>query len=616
MRAAIVMTTRLKLAQKTFETQHIYKSDEEARACFPSAEPLFKKQQHLSQEPMNIRCSNRIPSLRLVSAAAFLFFSIPSPRAELATGRQGMAATVHPLATEAALAAMRKGGNAVDAAVAAALTLGVVDGHNSGIGGGCLMLLRLANGSILALDGRETAPAAATRDMFIRAGQADPRLSQTGALAVGVPGSLAVYDYVLKRHGKFSLKTHLEAAARTAENGFALSPSYAECLAATAAELKQFPAARAIFLRSDGQPWVAGDLLKQPNLARSYRAIAQEGIAWFYGGTFARSVDEWMRLNGGILRAADFQAYRMKLREPLRTTYHQCEIVGFPPPSSGGVHVAQILNILEPFNVRTMPPSSAEFIHVTAEAMKLAFADRAFWLGDSDFSPVPRGLFSKEYARTLAGQIRLDRVTQVHQHGTPADAPQNIIGKHTTHFSTADAAGNWVACTATINTSFGSKVVVPGTGILLNNQMDDFSIQPGTANFYGLVGADANAIAPGKRPLSSMSPTIVLKEGRPILAVGAAGGPTIISQTLLAILNTIDFGMPLDQALAQPRFHHQWKPDELVIESRANPEAIREIEKRGHKVRLVEALGATQAVGVDGKKDELVGVHDPRVDGR
>ena len=565
---------------------------------------------------MNLKSSHNRSALRLLEVVAFCCFFIHSPCAELATGRRGVAATVHPLATEAALATMMKGGNAVDAAVAAALTLGVVDGHNSGIGGGCLMLLRLANGSILALDGRETAPAAATRDMFIRAGQADSRLSQTGALAVGVPGSLAVYDYVLKRHGKFSLKTHLEAAARIAESGFALNRSYAERLSDTAAELKQFPASRATFLRPDGQPWAAGEVLKQPDLARSYRAIAQEGIAWFYGGSFATSVEEWMRQNGGILRAADFQAYRMKLREPLRTTYRQCGVVGFPPPSSGGVHVAQILNILESFDLKALSPSAPDFIHVVAEAMKLAFADRAFWLGDSDFVGVPRGLFSKEYARTLAGQIRLDRVTSVLQHGTPADARQNLIGKHTTHFSTADADGNWVACTATINTSFGSKVVVPGTGILLNNQMDDFSIQPGTANFFGLVGADANAIAPGKRPLSSMSPTLVLRGGSPVLAVGAAGGPTIISQTLLPILYTTDFRMPLDEALAQPRFHHQWKPDELKIEKRVGAEAIRELEKRGHKVSLVEAFGATQGVGVDGKQDHLVGAHDPRVEGK
>ena len=539
-----------------------------------------------------------------------------SLRAEGVVAARGVVATVHPLATRAAVQAMEKGGNAMDAIVAAALTLGVVDGHNSGLGGGCLLLARLANGTVLALDGREMAPSAARRDMFVRDGQADPRLSQSGALAAGVPGSLAVYDFVLRRHGRFSLKSHLEAAAKIAEEGFALDRTYADRLVGTVEELKRFPGARSIFLRPDGQPRRLGEILKQPDLAKTYRAIGEDGIGWFYGGAFAQSAEVWMRENGGILTVADFQNYRMKLREPLRTTYRECEIIGFPPPSSGGVHVAEILNVLEQFDLRTMTRGSADFIHVTAEAMKLAFADRAYWLGDSDFVSVPRGLISKDYARGLAKRIRLDRTTPVLEHGTPGDADRSVLGKHTTHFSAADAEGNWVACTATINTSFGSKVVVPGTGVLLNNQMDDFSIAAGVANAFGLVGGEANAVAPGKRPLSSMSPTLVLKAGQPILAVGAAGGPTIISQTLLAIIDTVDFGLPLDQALAQPRFHHQWQPDELRMERKVNAEVVRELERRGHQVKLVEALGATQAVGRERGGDKLTGASDPRGEGR
>jgi gamma-glutamyltranspeptidase/glutathione hydrolase len=248
--------------------------------------------------------------------------------------------------------------------------------------------------------------------------------------------------------------------------------------------------------------------------------------------------------------------------------------------------------------------------------MKLAFADRAYWLGDPDFAKVPRGLVSKEYAAGLAKQIDLHRATPVSRHGTPANAGEDIFKRHTTHFSTADAEGNWVACTATINTSFGCKVVVPGTGVVLNNEMDDFSAQPGATNYFGLVGAEANAIAPGKRPLSSMSPTIVLKDGKPILSVGAAGGPTIISQTVLAIIQTIDFGMDPAVALAQPRFHHQWMPDELVIEQRVGDEVLRELEKRGHRLKRVDSLGAAQAVGIDPQGKGLTGAHDPRVDGK
>jgi gamma-glutamyltranspeptidase/glutathione hydrolase len=263
-----------------------------------------------------------------------------------------------------------------------------------------------------------------------------------------------------------------------------------------------------------------------------------------------------------------------------------------------------------------MGAASPDFIHVVAEAMKLAFADRAYWLGDPDFVSVPRGLVAKRYAAELARKIRLDRASRVPEHNTPEAAQKDVFGKHTTHFSTADAEGNWVGCTATINTSFGSKVVIPGTGVVLNNQMDDFSIQPGVSNYFGLVGAEANAVAPRKRPLSSMSPTLVLKDGQPILSVGAAGGPTIISQTVLAIVHRIDFGMDMEEALAQPRFHHQWKPDELKVERRMGAAAIRALQDRGHLVVKVDALGAAQAVAVGTSRKSLVGAHDPRVEGK
>jgi len=535
---------------------------------------------------------------------------------EAASGQTGIVATVQPLATEAAVHALKVGGNAIDAAVAAALTLGVVDGHNSGIGGGCFMLIRLANGRVVALDGRETAPAAATRNLYLRDGKADTDLSQTGALAVGVPGSLAAYDYALTHYGKLSLKTLLLPAAQIAEEGFRINRHYAGVLGDSASELKQFPTARAIFLRRDGSAFKSGDLLKQPDLANTYRAIAERGLDWFYRGPFAQAAGDWMKTNNGILTAGDFQNYQTQLREPVRTTYRGYEILGFPPPSSGGVHVAQILNILENFDLKSMGANSADFVHVVAEAMKLAFADRAYWLGDPDFVAVPRGLIAKEYAAKLARQIKLERATAILQHGTPENAAQNVFGKHTTHFTTADAEGNWVACTATINTSFGSKVVVPGTGVVLNNQMDDFSIQPGVSNFFGLVGAEANAVGPGKRPLSSMSPTIVLKDGQPIFSVGAAGGPTIISQAVLAIIHHIDFGAPVGAALAQPRFHQQWKPDELKIEKRIGEAVMTELKKRGHKLTPVNSLGAAQAIAIDPKTKALVGAPDPRGEGK
>ena len=477
------------------------------------------------------------------------------------TAEHGAVATVDPIATDAAIAAMKKGGNAVDGAVAAGLTLGVVNGYNSGIGGGCFIVIRLANGKFAVIDGREMAPAAAKRDMYLKNGKPDTRASKVGALASGVPGALAAYELAVRQHGKLPLKWHLENAAQIAEDGFKIPSAYARRILATSRDLRRFKDSASILLDDDGKSRRTGELLKQPDLAKTYHAIAKEGIGWFYGGPFAAVTEKWMKANGGIMTARDLANYKPKLRAPVRVNYRGYEIVSMPPPSSGGVHVGQILNILENFDLKKMKPNSADFIHLVTEAMKLAFADRAHWLGDADFVPVPRGLIDKKYAKGLAKRIRMDRVTKVAEHGTPPRSTEDLFNKHTTHFSCADSEGNWVACTATVNTSFGSKVIIPGTGVIMNNEMDDFSIAPGVPNAFGLLGAEANAVAPGKRPLSSMSPTIVLKDGKPILAVGAAGGPTIITQTLLAIIHTIDFGLPIQKALAQPHFHHQWTPD-------------------------------------------------------
>ena len=509
---------------------------------------------------------------------------------------------------------MKKGGNAIDAAVAAGLTLGVVNGYNSGIGGGCFIVARLADGQVITINGRETAPAKAHRDMYLRAGKADTRLSQHGPLASGVPGALAAYARLAKAHGKLPLRFHLETAATVAEEGFAIPAAYAGRIRATARGLKRFPASKALLLKPDGSPKSTGDLLKQPDLARTYRAIAQKGTGWFYGGPFASKTEVWMKKNGGILAARDFADYKTTSPPPVRTTYRGHTILGMQPPSSGGVHVAQILNILEHFDLAKMDSKSADFYHVITEAMKLAFADRAHWLGDPAFAKVPRGLVDKAYAKKLAARIRMNRATPVKTHGTPPRSTDHLYGKHTTHFSCADGEGNWVAITATVNTSFGSKVIIPGTGVIMNNEMDDFSIAPGVPNAFGLIGAEANAVAPGKRPLSSMSPTIVLKDGKPILAVGAAGGPTIITQTLLAIIHTVDFGRPLKEALAQPHFHHQWVPDQIRIEKKVGEKVFAELRLRGHTLKVYDRMGATQAVGLRDGKFEAA--HDPRLKGK
>ncbi|MFP6658918.1 MAG: gamma-glutamyltransferase [Pirellulales bacterium] len=524
------------------------------------------------------------------------------------TGSRGMVATVHPLATEGAVNVMRRGGNAVDGAVAAALILGVVDPQNSGIGGGCFILIRLADGEMIAIDGRETAPAAAHRDMYLRNGQPQQGLSQTGPLAAGTPGALAAYERVVRQYGKTKFKDMILSAAKFAENGFKVSGALAARLKATTATLSRFKASRVAFLKGDSQPYRKGETLKLSDLAATYREVAKFGTAWFYSGPFADQVDRWMKENGGILTAADFKNYRTLRREPVISTYRGLQIVGFPPPSSGGVHVAQILNILENFDLKKM--DDVELMHVVAEAMKLAFADRAHWLGDADFVKVPRGLVDKAYAKRLAQRIDLRRATKVAGHGTPDRWQKDVFKRHTTHISAADAAGNWVAITTTVNTSFGSKVTIPKTGVVLNNQMDDFSIAPGAANAFGLVGAEANAIAPLKRPLSSMSPTVVLKDGRPVMTLGAAGGPTIISQVVLTIVKRVDGDLSLRHAVAHPRIHHQWLPDRLFVESAIPADRVKSLALRGHKASPIPVVGRTQAIGVRG--DKFIGVADPR----
>ena len=555
-----------------------------------------------------------------IAVPSFVFFSMSflvaccTARAELARGERGIVASVHPLASEAGVNAMKNGGNAIDAAVAIALTLGVVDGHNSGIGGGCFMLIRRANGEFVALDGRETAPAAATRDMFLRDGKGDTNLSQTGSLASGVPGALATYAQAVAKYGRKPLADLILPAAKIAEDGFPIDFVYARKLESTAAKLRLFESSKATFFKPDGSVLKSGDVLKQADLAKSYRAIAEHGSDWFYHGAYAQTVAAWMKANGGIMTEADFGKYAVRTRQQFSTMYRGYEIVGLPPPSSGGVHVAEILNILENFDLKAATAPGARH-HLIAEAMKLAFADRAYWLGDPDFVNVPRGLVDKAYARELAKRISPDHTTPVPSHGMPPDAETRLFEKHTTHFSTADAEGNWVACTATVNTSFGSKVIVPGTGILLNDEMDDFSIEPGVPNHFQLVGAEANAVAPHKRPLSSMSPTIVLKDGQPILSLGAAGGPTIISQTVLNLIAILDLGKPLDEALAQPRIHQQWQPDQLRIESSMPADTRAALKKRGHEFFEEKTFGASQAVGRSPDGKGFVGASDPRASG-
>lgn len=532
--------------------------------------------------------------------------------ASLAPARatEGYVASVQPLATQAGLDALKAGGNAIDAAAAVALTLGVVDGHNSGIGGGCFFLARLADGTFVALDGRETAPAKATRDMYLRDGKPEEDLSKTGPLASATPGALAVYAEAVQRHGKLSFAKAFEAGIRHAEDGFAIDRVYAKKLANQATNLALFPASKAIFLKADGSPYLEGETIVQKDLAKSYRKMAKDGTNWFYEGSFPKTVEKYLQANGGILTAKDFREYRIKERTPLITGYRGWTIVGFPPPSSGGVHVAQMLSILEALGPKMPKPGTAEFLHRMTEVMKLAFADRAHWLGDPAFVNVPRGLTNAVYAKELAAKFDPKKATPV-EHGTPPDWQNNSFEKHTTHFCVADAEGNWVSCTATINTAFGSKVVIPGTGILMNNEMDDFAVAPGIPNYFKLVGGEANAIAPGKRPLSSMSPTLVLKDGQVEMAIGGAGGPTIISQVLLGLSYALDAKMKPAEVVSQPRFHHQWSPDQIRIEKSVPADVKEKLKAMGHPLKEEDTFGFSQIL-IRKPDGSLDGATDPR----
>jgi len=543
-----------------------------------------------------------------------------------AIGKLGMVVSPQADASAAGLAMLEAGGNAVDAAVATAFALGVSDPHHSGIGGGGFILIRLADGTAVAIDARETAPAAASADMYLQPGVHE-NASRVGALAVATPGLLKGLVWALGDFGTKSLAEVLEPAIRIAEEGFAVGPRHA-----TAADLWQrmggarlFPETAAIQLPADGAPIEPGWRLVQTDLGGTLRLIAAEGPEVFYRGRLALAIVEAVQDRGGILTLEDLQSYRAKRREPIRGSYRGYEILSFPPPSSGGIALVEITNILEPFDLGARGAGSSASLHVIAEAMKLAFADRAAYLGDADFVDVPIAeLTSKRYAerqrarmhsawwrRTPWNWCKKESAILVEGPGDPAH------GGGTTHLSVTDAEGNAVAITQTINLLFGSGITVPGTGIILNNEMDDFSISPFQPNAFGLVDTrGSNAIAPGKRPLSSMTPTIVAKDGKTFMVTGSPGGPRIITTTLLSILNVVDYGMDVQEAVSAPRFHHQWVPDQLVVEAAVPLDVIEALRRRGHRVEVSKQnWSSAQAIVVDPASGRHLGGSDPRGDG-
>jgi gamma-glutamyltranspeptidase/glutathione hydrolase len=449
--------------------------------------------------------------------------------------------------------------------------------------------------------------------MFLdEAGEADPEKSRYSGLAVGVPGTVAGLALALERYGTISLAEALEPAIELAGHGITVSEVLAASLEGMRERLQKWPSSTRIFYKADGVPYRPGETLVQRDLAASLRLIAEQGPAVVYGGPIGEKIVAEVARAGGHLTIDDFRAYEAVVREPVRGDYRGYEIVSMPPPSSGGVHIVQILNTLEGFPIGFLGHNGAETIHLMAEAMKFAYADRSEYLGDPDFVDVPvAALTSEAYGAHLRTMISRGRARAAAEIGPGDLAPYE--SPETTHFSIVDAAGNAVANTYTINFSYGSGLVAEGTGILLNNELDDFSAKPGVPNAYGLIGGDANAVAPGKRPLSSMSPTIVLADGAPFLVTGSPGGSRIITTVLQIIMNVVDHGMNIAEATYAPRIHHQWLPDELRIEDGLSPDIVRLLEQMGHRVSVQDAMGSTQSTMVT--EAGLFGSSDPRTPG-
>jgi gamma-glutamyltranspeptidase/glutathione hydrolase len=525
--------------------------------------------------------------------------------------QHGMVVSQEKLATHIGVEFLKAGGNAVDAAVAVAFALAVTHPQAGNIGGGGFMLVHLAaKDETVAVDYRETAPAAMTRDVFLDdKGEADPAKSRDSALGVGVPGTVAGLALAHEKYGsgRFTLAQLIAPAIKLAREGFPVEDDLADSLPRIAPRLARWPASARIFLKGDA-PLARGDRLVQSDLADSLEAIAAGGPHAFYQGPIAEKMIAALRQSGGIMTLDDLKNYQAIVRPAVRGTYRGYDIASMPPPSSGGVHLIQILNILEGFSLRDTGAGSAATLHLMIEAMKPAYADRSQYLGDPAFVQVPFAwLTSKSYAAALRDAIDPEHA-RPSKDIRPGTAPRE--GDNTTHFPIVDAAGNAVANTYTLNFSYGLGLVAEGTGILLNNELDDFAAKPGAPNAYGLVGGDANAPGPGKRPLSSMSPTIVTRDGHVVLVTGTPGGSRIITTVLQIVLNVIDHQMNIAEAVAAPRIHHQWLPDQVFAERGLSPDTIRLLEVRGHKVMVGPTMGSANSILIS--PDGITGAADPR----
>ncbi len=561
----------------------------------------------------------------LAALAALFAVSLAAAPLRPTHAPHAIVASVHELASRAGVEVMQAGGNAIDAAVATGFALAVVHPQAGNLGGGGFLLLRLSTGETRFLDFREKAPAAATENMYLDAsGNVIENLSTVGYKSVGVPGSVAGLVYAEKKYGKLSLEKVIAPAIKLAREGFPLAYEDARAFM-TDDFLSQFPDSRRIFQRN-GKFYQPGEILKQPELARTLERIAKNPDD-FYHGALARELAAAIQKNGGLITAADLAAYEVKEREPVRGSYRGYDIISAPPPSSGGAGLIEILNILEGFDLAKFGNRSAQTIHLTAEAFRRAFFDRADFMGDPDFSrvPVPQ-LIDKKYAAAWRETIDpkhasiskdlkrppfegLEQVAD--SHAVPVQEPSN-----TTHYSVVDSEGNAVSVTTTLNDSFGSRATAEGLGFLLNDEMDDFASKQGVPNAYGLIQGPANAIGPNKRPLSAMTPTIMLKDGKLFLVLGSPGGPTIITTVANILMGVVDFGLDIQEAVNAPRFHQQWLPDQILVEDRLSPDTMNLLRSKGHKLDVHHFWGDGECIMVDPKTGDRLGASDGRNNGK
>ena len=525
---------------------------------------------------------------------------------------QGMVVSQRKIASEVGAQILKEGGNAVDAAVATGLALAVVLPRAGNLGGGGFMIIHLKEEDRnIAIDYREKAPSGAFRDLFLdENGNYDKKKAQFSLLSAGVPGSVAGFHHALMNYGTLSWEEVLKPAIRLAEEGFEIPHDLANTLASKRyrARLSSNEAAAKVFYKEDKSLYKAGEILVQNDLANTLKQLSEFGPDAFYKGEIAKLIVKEMERNGGLITLEDLSNYKIAERKPLNGQYKDYKIVSMPPSSSGGTHLIQMLNMLEEFPIKEMGFGSAESIHILAEVMKRAYADRSKYLGDTDFYKVPSSLTSKDYAKSLNAFISKGKITPSDE--ISAGNPFPYESPDTTHFSVMDSFGNAVSNTYTLNFSYGSGMMIPGTGMLINNEMDDFSSKPGTPNGYGLLGSEANAIEGNKRPLSSMTPTIIFKNDEPYMVFGSPGGSRIITTVLQVALNVMDHDMNIAQAVHSPRIHHQWLPEILMIESGFGPDTERLLTEKGYKLYPSSTMGSVQAIMKEG--DYFYGSADPR----